>query len=155
MLATVTSYTVVLFVHVAAAVIAFGVLFSYPLLTQLARRTGGEAQLFWHRAQGALGRFVITPAATVVLFAGLYLVGDGPFELADVWVGASLLILVAILGIAGAYFAPTERRLAALVEAGHGGEPQYGTLATQLVRMQCVAAGLALVALFLMVTKPG
>lgn len=154
--ATITLYTTVLFVHIAAAVIAFGVLFAYPLVTVLARRAGGEAQLFWHRAQGAIGRYVITPAATVVLLAGLYLVLDGPWGFEEVFVGTGLVIVFAILGICGAYFAPTERRLAALVESEGGGDsPQYATLARQLVRVQCAAAGLALIALFLMVTKPG
>lgn len=155
MLSTITTYTVVLFVHVAAAVVAFGVLFCYPLVTQLAARSGGEASRFWHRAQGTIGRFVITPAATVVLLAGLYLISDGPYELGDIWVGSGLLLLVVILGITGAYFAPTERRLLALAEADKGPEGgQYATLSAQLVRMQWIAAGLALLALFLMVTKP-
>jgi uncharacterized membrane protein len=142
--ATITFYSLVLFVHVAAVVIAFGGLFAAPVLLGAAR----GADLAWfHRAQLALWTRLVSPAATVVLVAGLYLAFDGPHNFGDPWIGTTLLILLVILGVSGAYLTPRLRRLAA-------GEDGAGAL-VQVRRAVLALDALVLAALFLMVTKPG
>jgi uncharacterized membrane protein len=150
----ITFYSVVVFLHVAAVVVAFGVLFAYPVLLDAARR-GAVADLAWfHRALGLVARRVITPAGAVVLLAGLYLALDGPYDFGDPWIGTSLLILVVVLGMTGAYFTPRHRRLAELAAGGEAG-PAYDATFRQVQRGVLLADALIVVALFLMVTKPG
>jgi uncharacterized membrane protein len=143
--ATITFYSVVLFVHIAATVIAFGGLFAAPVLLGAAR---GRGDLAWfHGAQLALWTRVVSPAATVVLLAGLYLAFDGPYEFGDPWIGTTLLILIIVLGVFGGYLTPRLRRLAA-------GEDD-GRAAAQVQRAVLAVDALVLVAIFLMATKPG
>jgi len=62
-----------------------------------------------HETQARIGRYVITPAATIALLAGVNLATDAKLW-GETWVMISFVILVAILGLGGAVLAPTERR---------------------------------------------
>ena len=111
-------YDAVLFVHILAVVVAFGVTFTYGLLDACARRAGIVDMVALHRFQVFLSRRLITPAMVVVLVAGLYLTFDGPYELGDPWIGATLTILIVIFGLVGAVLAPAERRMLAIAQRG-------------------------------------
>jgi uncharacterized membrane protein len=152
MLAAITFYNVVLFVHIAAVVAAFGSYLVSPALVAAARRSGPAALAAVHRLQGTVLQRVAAWGGAVVLLAGLYLALDGPWDFGDPWIGATLLILVVLLGLSGGYFTPRERRLAELAPVGGR---EYETLAAQVRAVGLVAALLVLVAIFLMVTKPG
>ena len=110
-------YDAVLFVHILAVVVAFGVTFTYGLLDACARRAGIVDMVALHRFQVFLSRRLITPAMVVVLVAGLYLTFDGPYELGDPWIGATLTILIVIFGLVGAVLTPAERRMLAMPSA--------------------------------------
>jgi hypothetical protein len=137
-------YDVVLSIHVMAIVAAFGVWFAYPLLV-----VGGDAAA--HRAQARVARMVVNPAGTLALLAGVYLASDRSYW-SEVWVSVPLVILIVLMGLTGAYFAPRQQRLAELAEAGAG--PEYTALAAQVARVAFLAAGLVVVAIFFMVAKP-
>ena len=81
MLCAIGLYEVALTVHILAVVVAFGVLFAYPLIDAQIRRAGPDALPGLHRLHLELATRLITPAMTVVLVAGLYLVADGPYAL--------------------------------------------------------------------------
>jgi hypothetical protein len=137
-------YDVVVSIHVMAVIAAFGGWFAYPFLTP----TGDAAA---HRAHIRAARFVVNPAGTVVLAAGIYLASDRSYW-SESWVGIPLAILVVVMGITGAYFIPRQKRLAALADAGAG--PDYKALASQVRWVMAFAALLVLVAVFFMVVKP-
>ncbi|HVF80009.1 MAG TPA: DUF2269 family protein, partial [Solirubrobacteraceae bacterium] len=86
-------YDFVLTLHILAVVIAFGVVFSYPVLDAWFRRAvpGNLAAL--HELHLTLGQRVISPAMVVVLLAGLYLAFQDPWSLGDPWISATLAIL--------------------------------------------------------------
>jgi hypothetical protein len=132
--AAITFYSFVVFLHVAAVVVAFGGLYALPLLLGAG---GADA------ARVLTLLRVVNPAGVVVLAAGLYLALDGPYEFGDPWIGTTLLILIVVMGIVGAYLVPRARRL-----------PDAAAL-LQLRRGLLAADVLVLVAIFLMVTKPG
>src|SRR2546429_8153133 len=96
-------YDIVLFIHVAAVVTAFGVTFVYPLIVPLTTRSAPEKLPWLHRMQEEIGKKIITPSATVVLIAGLYLAlsGDRPFDLKEWWGGFVLLAIIVILVLVG------------------------------------------------------
>ena len=164
MLAEISFYRVVLFVHIAAVVLAFGVTFSYPIAMSAARKGYERHMGFLFRMQSVIGSRLIGPLGTVVLLAGLYLAFEGPYEFGDPWIGISLLILVVVLGVGGGYLAPREVRLAEMAERDVAASPDdgpvrfgedyqqlFGKLRTGILAINV----LVLIALFLMVTKPG
>jgi len=144
MVAAILFYDIVLAVHILAVVAAFGVWFAYPLL--VAR---GDADA--HRAQVRVARMVVTPSGTVALAAGVYLATDRHYW-SEAWVGVPLLILIALMGLTGAYFIPRQERLAQLAESG--AQADYAALFSQVARVVVVAALLVVVAVFVMATKP-
>ena len=146
-------YDVVLSLHVAAIVVAFGVVFTYPLVLPWLRRHHPGAMVVAHETQARVGRSVITPAATIALLAGVYLATDAELW-GELWVVVPFAILVAILGLGGAVLAPTERRLAELASSGMD-SPEYDATFRREMTLSNVLAGLVLVAIFLMVTKLG
>lgn len=152
MLPAIAFYDVVLFVHVSAVVIAFGVIFAYPVIfSVLGRRPVAERAPF-HDAQQAVGRRLISPALLVVVLAGAYLASDGHYW-SKVWVTVPLIIAVVIGAMGGAFFTPRDRKLAELARSGGGSD--YEKVYTQVRTGGMVAAGLVLVAIFFMTTKPG
>lgn len=160
----VSLYNIVLFVHIAAAVLAFGVIFAYPVIFAALSRPENRRHLPWfHRVQGEIGRKLITPAATIILLAGIYLASAGPYGFKSTFVGIGIAIIVVLLGLFGAFFTPTERRAGELaqrdIDAANGGEvrwsAEYEAVARRLQIVGASAGVLVLVAVFLMVTRLG
>ena len=118
---------------------------------------------YLHRTQGQIGQFLITPAAVVILLAGIYLTAVGPYDFGTGFVDGGLAIIVILLGLGGAFFARNEERLFELAEdavaAAGGGAvvygPEYERIESQVSRVGMFASALVLVAVFLMVVKPG
>jgi uncharacterized membrane protein len=153
-------YEFALSVHITSAILAFGVTFAYPFLYAALRRGDARHAAWFHRAQDSIGRFLITPGLTLILLAGTYLALEGPYDFGDAFVSAGIAIVVFLLGLGGAYFAPRERRLAELAERDLAGDSaalssEYEALARQVQRVGLLGPTLATVAVFLMVTKPG
>src|SRR4029077_16286471 len=66
-------YEVVLALHIAAVVVAFGVTFAYPIIFTVISRQDPRALAALHRAELAVGQRLIQPGLVVVLVAGIYL----------------------------------------------------------------------------------
>jgi uncharacterized membrane protein len=156
-------YDVVLSVHIAAIVIAFGVIFAFPVVGVYVTREHPRMLPVLHGANDRLGRYLITPGATVALLAGFYLASDRHY-MGKVWVIVPLAILIVLLGLGGAFFTPNERRLRELATrdvdaAGPAGavvlSPEYQAVATRVARVGALACLLILVAIFFMAAKPG
>ena len=164
MLAEISFYNFVLFLHITGVVIAFGVVFTYPLVFAVARRSHQRHLPFFHTLQGLIGQRVISTFGTLILLAGFYLAIEGPYDFSDPWIGSTLLILIIILGGGGAYLGPNEQRLAELSRRDVDASPPDGPVSFSAEYEQLYARtravtlaflGLVLVAIFLMVTKLG
>lgn len=156
-------YDVVVAVHIMAIVAAFGVTFAYPILFPYVTSQHPRMLPALHGAQERIGKFLITPAATIALLAGFYLAGDRHY-MGKVWVIVPLIILIALLGLGGGFFAPSERRAQELVArdvaaSGPDGQivlsPEYQALAGRIAKVGAFASLLVLVAIFFMAAKPG
>ncbi len=145
-------YDVVVFVHVLAVVVAFGVTFAYPVMFAVAGRAGTDLVAL-HRFEVALTRRLITPAMVVVLLAGIYLTVDR-WDFSEPWISAALAIIIVIFGLVGGVLAPSERRALELAERDPGGD-EYAREARKLGIVGSLATLLVVVAIFVMVTKPG
>ncbi len=154
-------YGLVLVLHIASVVVAFGTTSAYPFALRQVRHRDPQALPAVHRAQRRLGTVIVTPAAALVLLTGSYLATAGGYW-GELWVSLPLSILVFLLGLLGAFFAPTERRLErlasrALAEAGTGKVAvagAYAAVARRLTAVSYLSSVAALVALGLMVLKP-
>lgn len=146
-------YDVVVAVHVMAIVVAFGITFAYPVLFPFLARNHPQALAPIHEAQERIGKFLITPFATLALLTGIYLASDA--DLFDrAWVQVPMAILIVLLGLGGAFFAPQERKAAELARQDPG-SAEYRAVVGRVSKVAALASLLVLVAIFLMVTKPG
>ncbi|ADB53932.1 DUF2269 family protein [Conexibacter woesei] len=157
-------YTVVLFLHITAAIAAFGVTFAYPVIDQVVRTRDARALPLWHEAQIQISRRVVTPAAVVVLIAGIYMATDRWSDLSSGWWSGAFAILIVIVGLDHAVMIPLARRMRdrAALDAQSGDAGGTVTLSTEyerLNRQRTIFGGtislLVVVAVFLMVLKPG
>jgi Sec-independent protein secretion pathway component TatC len=161
MLATVTLYNVVAFVHVAAVIAAFGVTFAYPIITPFVTRTDPRALPVLHRAQALVGKRLISLGLLVALLSGAYLATDADVW-SEMWVSISMLIIIVLGGLGGAFFGPQETKAAELAErdiAASTGDTvelsaEYAAVAGRIAAVGAIASVLVLVAAFLMVVKP-
>jgi len=154
----VTVYDVVLTVHILAVVVAFGVVFAYPVLDAWFRRAVPGKVAALHQLHLQRGRRVISPAMIVVLLAGLYLALDR-WSLGDPWISATFAILFVLFGLMGGVLTPADRRLVQLAQrdAGAGGAPggDYERERRRADLVGSLVLALVVVAIFLMVVKPG
>jgi hypothetical protein len=161
MILALTAYTAVLAVHIMFVVIAFGVLFAYPLISLFARRMDPSGLPWFHRMQSQIGRALISPGLLVVILAGVYLASkDHAFKLFYVQWGIGVAIVLG--GLVGGYLVPRQGKLATLAEhdlsSGSGGSggtlgKEYNALSTQVDVVGLVACVLVLVTIFLMAAQ--
>lgn len=156
-------YNIVLFIHITAAIVAFGITFAYPLIDAILRRPANRKHLaWWHETQVDLGRKLITGSGTLLLLCGIYLAATGNYTFKQTFVTIGLVLIIVLLGMGGALFAPTERKLAEaaardIAAAGDGEvalSADYEALANRVKIYGITANVLILIAVFVMVMKP-
>ena len=159
----VTSYDFSLFLHITAATIGLGVTFAEGLIYPVTMRLDPRYLPLKHRLQLAINVLLALPGLVVVAATGLYQVSEAGFELGDVWLSATLTIVIVLALMLVAYFIPEDRRLQAMVErdiaASGSGEVTISAEYRRRVHIES-AAGifadlLVIAAVYLMVTKPG
>jgi uncharacterized membrane protein len=146
-------YDAIVSLHVIAIVLAFGVTFAYSIIVpHFARNNpGGLATL--HEAQHVVGSRLIMPSMVVALITGLYLAADADV-FGEVWVQVPMTILLILFALGGAFFTPTEKRMAAAARTDPAGA-EYQALTARMIKVAVAADVLILVAIFFMVAKPG
>jgi uncharacterized membrane protein len=162
MLASVSAYTISIWIHVSAAVVGFGATFAGAVAFPLALRAHPRHLPFVHHLSLAINRRLATPALVVVVVSGFYQVAKGNWSMGSFWISATLVIAIVLGGLIGAYFVPTDRRLGEMAErevAAAGDGPftpsaEYQALAQREGAIGGLAGLLIVAALFLMITKP-
>jgi uncharacterized membrane protein len=147
MIASVSFYNVVVWIHVLAVVIAFGGVFAYPLLASALSRAG--ALPVFHSTQALIWSRVVTPAMVVVLLAGIYLATDAD-AWSEGWVSGGFVGMILLFAIAGVSTG-WQRKAAELASSS---DPAYDPMARRLNTAAAAAMVLVVVVLFLMVVKP-
>lgn len=160
----ITSYSFSIFLHVAAVMVGFGSTFALSVATPIALKLDPRHLPYVHQLSATLNRFFATPALVIVLVTGFYQVSEGNWDLGDFWIAATLAIVIVIGGLAGMVFAPSARKLKALAErdiaaAPPGGQVTMSDEYNQRAKAEMIAGPvtgiLLVIAVFLMVTKPG
>jgi uncharacterized membrane protein len=161
--AEIDAYNISLFLHITAVVVGFGSTFAEALMFPVALKAGTRHLPYVHRLQLAINTRFANPALAVIIVTGMYQTIDADWGFGKFWISATFLIAIVIGGINGAYFIPTDRRLAPMAEreiaAGGGGDvamsEDYLRQARREGMIGALTGVLILVAIFLMVTKPG
>lgn len=150
-------YDVVLFLHVAAIVVAFGVTFTYPVVLPWLQRNHPRAMATAHQTQSRIGSRIIGPFGTLALLTGIYMAADRDL-FSETWVTVPMTILIIILIAGGTFFLPRERELVQIarrdLDAGDALSAEYAAKARVLAIGGAASALLVLIALFFMVVKP-
>ena len=152
-------YEISVFVHIAAVVVGFGATFGEALLFPVAMKAGVRHLPFVHQVQLAINQRMASPALGLIILTGIYQTIDGDLGFGSFWISATFAIALVLGGINGAYFIPTDRRLAAqaqreIDETGNVSDGYRSAARTEGI-VGAVTGLLVLLAIFLMVTKPG
>jgi hypothetical protein len=156
-----TLYTAVLALHIAFVVIAFGVIFAFPLISMFGRRMDPSGLPWFHRIQQKIGQILISPGLLVVIVAGLYLAGK-LHSFSAFYVQWGIGVAIVLGGLVGGYLGPRQGKLATLAErdlstgaGGRGGTlgKEYDSLSRQVDIVGLVACLLVLVTVFLMTAQ--
>ncbi len=161
-LAEVTFYNVVLFVHIASVVLIWGPTYAYAVFLATAMKRGGravpavaEAITSWDRVGSTAGIFVL-------LASGLYLAGD-LWEFSDFFISWGFLAIIVLAGLAHGFFIPRTTKATELAErdikASPGDGPvefsdEFNSISDQLSKVGIGAGLLVLVTIYIMTAKP-
>lgn len=139
----------------------FGATFAQALTFPVAQRMGNRHLPYVHSLHMTINRCLTSPALVLIIVTGLYQVHKASFSLGDFWISATFLIAIVLGGLNGAYFIPTDKRLGeqAERELAGGGEIEMSAEYQAAARKSGMVGGLAgflvILAVFLMVAKPG
>jgi len=158
-LAAIDAYSISVFIHVTAVMVGFGATFAEAIMFPVAMKVGVLHLPYVHRLQLAINTRLATPAMVVILLTGIYQTADADWGFGAFWISATFLIVIVIGGILGAYFIPTDKRLADQaareIEANGNVSEDYLRQARREGGIGALTGILLIAAVFLMVTKPG
>ena len=159
--AAITGYNVSLFLHITAVVVGFGATFAEAIAFPVAMKAGKRHLPYVHRLQLAINQWLTTPALVIVILTGIYQTVEGDWSFGAFWISATFAIAIVLGGLIGGYFIPADRRLGPMVERELADAPD-GELSDEYQRgartegmVGALAGVLIVVAIFLMVVKPG
>ena len=161
MLASITFHSILVFIHVTAAVVGLGATFALAVGFPLAVRLGDPRLMpFVHQLSLEVTRKLASPALLLILITGIWQAVDGDFDFGAPWISGAFVIVLVLGGLQGAYFTPTDRKLAAMAEKelADGATELSADYQKQAQReggIGALAGLLIVLAVFLMVTKPG
>lgn len=157
-------YDVVVAIHVVAAIVGFGVTFTYPVIQLTAERLDARALPFAISVILSISNWVAVPATTLVGATGIYQVASGPFDLGDLWVAVGLGLYVCVMAAGTGYLASAYRRAGRearlMVDATPAGEPVrlspgYRVATRPIGIVGPIVASSVIAIVVLMVLKPG
>ena len=144
-----SSYTVIVALHIIAVVAAYGLPLSAPLLVPYVRRHHPAALPGLHAAQHRLNNAVTGPFTVLLLAFGVYLATDG-HRWGDPFVGIGIGAVAIIAVVGGGVVVPAVRRLAALDPAS----AEYAAVYRRYMTAETFLAIVVVLTIFAMATKP-
>ncbi|HEX5983616.1 MAG TPA: DUF2269 family protein [Solirubrobacterales bacterium] len=156
-MATITGYSIGLFIHILAVVLAFGPTFGYGLIFSLMPKYPQSTPAFFEAVR-KIDTYLVNPGMIVVLLAGIYLMTDGPWDGSESWITVGFIAIIALLGLQHAYFRPQGRKAQELAERdlknGDTLSEEFEEISRRLGTMGPIAGLIVVVAIFFMTVKP-
>jgi uncharacterized membrane protein len=145
----VSTYSVVVALHIIAAFAAYGLPVAYPLVLPYLRRRHPEALPGVHAIQYRLNVVLTGPFTVVLLAAGVYL-ASAHDRWGEAFTTIGLLAVAIIAVVGGAVIVPATKALAALDPAS----PEYDRTFRRYLNAEIFLAAVVLAAIFAMAAKP-
>lgn len=157
MLATITDYSVGLFLHILAVVLAFGPTFAYGIIFSVMPDHPRSAPALFEAIRKT-DRYLVDPGMIVVLLAGIYLMAEGNWDGSEAFIAVGFVAILALFGLQHAFFRPQGRKAQELAErdlkAGDSFSPEFEEISRRLGTVGPIAGLIVVVTIFFMVVKP-
>jgi hypothetical protein len=156
-LANITDYSVGLFIHSLAVVLAFGPTFAYGIIFSVMPQHPRSAPALFDAIR-KVDRYLVDPGMVVVLLAGIYLLAEGPWEGSEAFITVGFIAIIALFGLQHAFFRPQGRKAQELAERdlqkGDSFSPEFEEISRRLGMVGPIAGLIVVVTIFFMVVKP-
>ena len=157
----VTFYDVVLWLHISAVVLAFGVTFGFGIYIGVAMAKHHRSIPAILEAQTLISRTMITIGGLVILATGIYLAADR-WEFSDFFVVWGIVAILVLLGLAHGFFLPHDRRALEAAERDIAASPgeevqwseEFNRATAAGARMGPIAGLLVILTIYVMTAKP-
>jgi uncharacterized membrane protein len=157
MVANITGYSVGLFIHVLAVVLAFGPTFGYGILFSVLPNYPRATPALIEGIQ-RIDRYLVTPGLIVVLLAGIYVMAEGSWEASESWITVGFVAVIALFGLQHAFFRPQTAKARQLAErdlkSGDTLSDEFEAISQRLGTVGPIAGLIVVVTIFFMVVKP-
>lgn len=158
MVATITGFSIALFVHVLAVVLAFGPTYGFGFFVASAERDEPRSVPAVLRGILQVDRYLISPGLIVVFLAGLYMLIDAEISAGESWVTIGFIAIVVLFGMAHGFFRPNTRKALELAErdlgAGDSLSNEYLAISKKIETGGKVAGAIVAITIFFMVVQP-
>ncbi len=156
-LADITGYSVGLFIHILAVVLAFGPTFAYGIVFSVMPSHPRSAPALFEAIR-KVDNYLVNPGMLVVLLAGIYLMADGNWDGGEAFITIGFLAILVLFGLQHAFFRPQGRRAQELAErdlkAGDSFSAEFEEVSRRLGTVGPIAGLVVVVTIFFMTVKP-
>jgi uncharacterized membrane protein len=156
-LADITGYSVGLFIHILAVVLAFGPTFGYGILFSVLPNYPRATPALLAGIQ-RIDRYLVSPGLVVVLLAGVYLMSEGNWESNELFITIGFIAIIALFGLQHGFFRPQTAMAKTLAErdlkAGDTLSAEFEKVSRRLGTVGPIAGLIVVVAIFFMTVKP-
>jgi Predicted integral membrane protein (DUF2269) len=157
----VTFYSVVLWLHITAVVLAFGVTFGFGIYIGVAMAKHQRSIPAILEAQTLISRTMITFGGLLILATGLYLTADR-WDFSDFFVAWGIIAILGLLGLAHGFFIPHDRRALEAAKRDIAGSPgeevqwseEFTRESGASARMGPIAGLIVILTIYVMTAKP-
>lgn len=157
MAATITGYSIGLFIHILAVVLAFGPTFAYGIIFSVMPRYPQSSPVLFEAIR-KVDNYLVNPGTLVVLLAGIYLMADGHWDGGEAFIAVGFIAIVVLMGLQHAFFRPQGLKAQELAErdlkAGDSFSPEFEEIARRLGTVGPIAGLIVVVTIFFMTVKP-
>jgi uncharacterized membrane protein len=154
---TITGYSVGLFIHILAVVLAFGPTFGYGFIFSVAPQYPRATPGLLAGVQ-RIDRYLVNPGMVVLLVAGIYLMSKGNWDASEGFITIGFIAIIALFGLQHGFFQPQTHKAKALaerdLEAGDSLSDEFQAVSQRLGQVGGLAGLIVVVTIFFMVVKP-
>jgi hypothetical protein len=156
-LANITGYSVGLFIHILAVVLAFGPTFAYGILFSVLPSYPRATPALLAGIQ-RIDRYLVTPGLVVVLLAGIYVMAEGNWESSESFITIGFVAVIALFGLQHGFFRPQTAKAKGLAERdlknGDTLSDEFEEVSRRLGTVGPIAGLIVVVTIFFMTVKP-
>ncbi|TMF05483.1 MAG: DUF2269 family protein [Chloroflexi bacterium] len=146
-------YTLLKFIHVAAAITAVGSNITYGVWNALAAREAAHMS-FMLKGIKFLDDRIANPSYGVLFLTGLLLIFIGHWSITSLWIIVAIVLFVAVAVIGFAVFSPLLKDQIRLADAGDTASPEFTRLSSRSRMLGPILGIIVIGILVMMVFKP-